>query len=412
GGGPGGVRGDRLARHPDHPRVPELLHPDAAAVAVRGGVRAVQHRLRLRAGPGAVRDRARVHRAAAAPLGRADRGGLTGHERRIDQTATLRGSFPACAAPHRGWVTEMAVLTQHPARRRARGRTGVPEASRHVADRRRAGQRRFLSFVATHAVLLALTVMFCAPVLFVFLTAVMTDDQALTADLWPRQWVWSNFGTLFSQAPMLTWLRNTMTYALAATGLMLVSSVPVAYALARFRFRGRRFALLAVIATMMLPPQVGSVPLYVLWARWHLTGTLWPLIIPLLFGDAFSIFLLRQFLVSLPSEYADAARVDGCGELGVLLRVVLPMMRPALAAVALFQFFYSWNGYYGPLLYVGEVPEHWTLSVGLASFRGVHHVQWNLTMAATLLVMAPVNVAFLLAQRVFVEGVTLTGVKG
>jgi multiple sugar transport system permease protein len=152
--------------------------------------------------------------------------------------------------------------------------------------------------------------------------------------------------------------------------------------------------------------------MYVLWARYHLTGTLWPLVVPMLFGDAFSIFLLRQFMVSLPPEYADAARIDGCGELGVLLRVVLPMMRPALAAVALFQFFYCWNDYYGPLLYVGETPANWTLSVGLASFRGVHHVQWNLTMAATMLVMLPVIVVFLLAQRVFVEGVTLTGVKG
>jgi multiple sugar transport system permease protein len=313
----------------------------------------------------------------------------------------------------------MAVLTQRPAPGRHGGRrpvrwgaAGVPEASRHVAGARRARRRRFLSFVATHAVLLALTIIFCAPVVFVFLTALMTDRQALTADLWPHQWVWSNFATLFDQAPMLTWLRNTMVYALAATALMLVSSVPVAYALARFRFPGRRVALLAVIATMMLPPQVVAVPLYVLWARYHLTGTLWPLVVPMLFGDAFSIFLLRQFMVSLPPEYADAARMDGCGELGVLLRVMLPMMRPALAAVALFQFFYCWNDYYGPLLYVGETPANWTLSVGLASFRGVHHVQWNLTMAATLLVMLPVIVVFLLAQRVFVEGVTLTGVKG
>jgi multiple sugar transport system permease protein len=240
----------------------------------------------------------------------------------------------------------------------------------------------------------------------------MTDDQALTADMWPHRWVWSNFVEVFRAAPMLTWLRNTMVYAVLATGLMLLSSIPVAYALARFRFRGRRLALVLVVATMMLPPQVVVVPLYIVWARYHLTGTLAPLIIPMVFGDAFSIFLLRQFLLTVPGEYADAARVDGCGELGVLLRVVLPMMRPAVAAVALFQFFYAWNDYFGPLLYVGEQPGSWTLSVGLASFRSVHHVQWNLTMAATLLVMAPVLVVFAFAQRAFIEGVTLTGVKG
>src|SRR5439155_10980779 len=180
----------------------------------------------------------------------------------------------------------MAVLTQRPVRRTARRHGGagrLPEASRYVADRRRARRHRLLSFVATHAIALALAVMFAAPVVFVFLTSVMTDRQALTSDLWPHQWVWSNYSALFSQAPMWTWLRNTMVYALAATALMLISSIPVAYALARFRFAGRRFALLAVIATMMLPPQVVAVPLYVMWSRYHLTGTLWPLIVPMVF---------------------------------------------------------------------------------------------------------------------------------
>jgi multiple sugar transport system permease protein len=163
---------------------------------------------------------------------------------------------------------------------------------------------------------------------------------------------------------------------------------------------------------MMLPPQVVVVPMYVVWARMHLTGTLWPLILPMACGDAFSIFLLRQFLLTVPSDYLDAARVDGCSELRILTRVVLPMMRPAVVAVALFQFFYAWNDYYGPLVYVGENPDHWTLAIGLASFRGLHHVQWNLTMAASTLFMLPVIILFFLAQRVFIEGVTLTGVKG
>ncbi|WP_407920950.1 carbohydrate ABC transporter permease [Actinomadura logoneensis] len=209
---------------------------------------------------------------------------------------------------------------------------------------------------------------------------------------------------------MVRWTLNSVLYAGLSTLFVLVSSIPVAYALARFRFRLRSAALVVVIATMMLPPQVTMVPLYIVWARFHLTGTLWPLILPGLFGDAFSIFLLRQFLVSIPGEYADAARVDGCGELRTMLRVVLPMARPAIAAVALFQFFYCWNDYVGPLVYAD--PGHATLAVGLASFRAAHHVEWNLTMAATLLTILPVLIVFFLAQRVFVQGVTLTGVKG
>ena len=284
--------------------------------------------------------------------------------------------------------------------------------SAHVARRRRRSRQRRLTWVATHAIAIAVALMFILPLVFVLLTALMSDNQALTSELWPKHWQWSNFREVFRQAPMLTWLGNSVMYAGLATFFTLVSSVPVAYALARIRFRGRRFILLAVIGTMMLPPQVTVVPLYIVWARLHLTGTLWPLILPTLFTDAFSVFLLRQFLVGIPQEYVDAARCDGCGEFRILLRVIIPMIKPALAAVGLFEFFYAWNDYYGPFVFSSENPDNWTLSLGLASFRGLHHVQWNLTMAATLLVTLPVLVVFLFAQRAFIEGVTLTGVKG
>jgi multiple sugar transport system permease protein len=155
-----------------------------------------------------------------------------------------------------------------------------------------------------------------------------------------------------------------------------------------------------------------SVPLYVLWARLHLTGTLWPLILPYFLVDAFSIFLLRQFFLTVPQSYLDAARVDGCGDLRTLLRVLLPMTRPGIAAVSLFCFMYTWNDYFGPLLYAGENPDQWTLSLALASFRGAHQVQWNLTMAATVVVMLPVILLFVFAQKSFVRGITFTGVKG
>jgi multiple sugar transport system permease protein len=163
---------------------------------------------------------------------------------------------------------------------------------------------------------------------------------------------------------------------------------------------------------MMLPEQVTIIPVYVLFAKLHLVGTLWPLILPNWLGDAFSIFLLRQFFLTIPSEYADAARIDGCGELRVLTSVYLRLAKPAIAAVSLFLFFACWNDFFGPLIYTGETPANWTLSLGLSQFRTVHHVDWNLTMAATLLFMAPVIAVFFAAQKVFIEGVTLSGVKG
>ncbi|MBC2901013.1 carbohydrate ABC transporter permease [Streptomyces cupreus] len=276
-----------------------------------------------------------------------------------------------------------------------------------------ARRRALLEWIAVHALGVAAALFFTLPFVFVVLTSLMSDEQALTRDLVPDTWQWDNYRRVLDTPGFLTWWRNTLLYAGLGTVLTVVSSLPVAYALAKFRFRGRNLSLMLVIAMMMLPPQVVIIPMYLFWAKQlDLSGTLWPLIIPMAFGDAFSIFLLRQFLLTIPNEYLDAARVDGCGELRTMLRVVVPMAKPGIAAVALFQFFYAWNDYFGPQIYASENPGAWTLSYGLESFKGAHHTDWNLTMAATVLVMAPVILVFFFAQKAFVEGVTLTGVKG
>ena len=285
----------------------------------------------------------------------------------------------------------------------------TPDTTSERAARRRA----LLEWIAIHSLGVAAALFFVLPFVFVFLTSLMSDSQALSRDLIPHTWEWGNYRKVFATPGFLIWWKNTLFYAVAGTALTVVSSIPVAYALAKFRFRGRNVALMLVISMMMLPPQVIIIPMYLFWAKQlDLSGTLWPLIIPMAFGDAFSIFLLRQFLMTVPNEYLDAARVDGCGDLRTLLKVVLPMARPGIAAVALFQFFYAWNDYFGPQIYASENAGAWTLSYGLESFKGMHHTDWNLTMAATVLVMAPVILVFFFAQKAFVEGVTLTGVKG
>jgi multiple sugar transport system permease protein len=277
---------------------------------------------------------------------------------------------------------------------------------------RRARQQRRLRWIATHSLLIVLAVMFIAPIVFIALTALMTTHQALSPRLWPNPFRWSNFVDVFRQVPLLRYAANTMLYACGTVLGMLVSSVPAAYALSRLRWRGRDAAFVVVLAALLIPIQVLIVPQYVLFAKLHLVGSLWPLVIPNFFGDAFSIFLLRQFLLTIPEEYADAARVDGATEWQVMLRVILPLAKPAIAAAALFNFLYAWNDFFGPLLYTSESRAHWTLSLGLSQFRTLYQVQWNLTMAATLLMMLPVIILFFLAQKVFVQGVTLTGVKG
>jgi multiple sugar transport system permease protein len=212
-------------------------------------------------------------------------------------------------------------------------------------------RRRFLVAVADHSLLIAAALMFLAPFAFITLTALMTNDQALSPRLWPEPFRWDNFVDVFRTAPIWRYALNTFFYAGLATIGVLVSSIPVAYALSRLRWWGRDVVFVITLVALMLPVQVTIVPVYVLFAKLHLVGSLWPLILPNFLGDAFSIFLLRQFFLTIPEEYVDAARVDGCGELRIIVSVFLRLAKPAIAAVALFSFLYCFNDFFGPLLY-------------------------------------------------------------
>jgi multiple sugar transport system permease protein len=273
-------------------------------------------------------------------------------------------------------------------------------------------RRRFLTEVGNHAALIAVSIMFLLPMAFIVLTALMTDSQAKTPDFWPHPFQWGNFLDVFDRIPLLRYTLNTVTISTLATVGVVVSCIPVAYALSRMRWRGRNASFLVVLSTIMLPVQVTIVPLYILFVRFGWIGTMKPLIVPLFFGDAFTIFLLRQFFLTIPSELSDAARVDGASEFQIMTRVIVPLAKPAIAAVALFQFLYSWNDFFSPLLFLIQDPNKWTLSLALSEFRSQYHVEWNLTMAAAVLFVMPVIILFFLAQRAFIEGVTLTGTKG
>ena len=277
-----------------------------------------------------------------------------------------------------------------------------PEVRRH----------RFLMSVANHSVAIVLAVVFVTPFVFVLATALMTRHQALTGSFWPHPFQWGNFIRVFHFVPFARYAWNTVVYSVMATVGTVLSSIPVAYALSRMSWRGRQVAFLLVLATLALPSQVTIVPLYVIFVRIHWIGSLKPLIVPTFFGDAFTIFLLRQFFMTIPEELSEAARVDGASEFQILTRVIVPLAKPAIMAVALFQFLYSWNDFFGPLVFANT--HTWTLAVGLAEFSQVIHrsVLWNIQMAASILFMLPIIILFFLAQRAFMEGVTLTGIKG
>jgi multiple sugar transport system permease protein len=206
---------------------------------------------------------------------------------------------------------------------------------------------------------------------------------------------------------------NSTVVSLGSVAVVVLTSAMAAYPLARMRFRGRSVIFGLLVGSLMIPNAVILVPQYVLVQRLGWLSTYQGLIVPeAAMTFAFGVFLLRQFFLTIPDEYLDAARVDGCGEFRILTTVVLRLAKPAIVAVALFSVLYTFNDFFLPLLYTGENASNWPVSVGLSQYRNLHQVQWNLTMAATLVVMAPVIILFFLAQKAFVEGVTLTGVKG
>jgi multiple sugar transport system permease protein len=281
-----------------------------------------------------------------------------------------------------------------------------------IAARQRARRKRMLNSVARHSLLIAVAIVFLSPFIFVIFTSLMTRDQALTRAIWPHPFRFQNYADVLSNEPLLRWTWNTFLIAFISSVGVVISCAPPAYALSRMRFRGRNLVFLLVLSTMMLPIQVTIIPLYVLFSHLGWIGSLKPLIIPSFFGDAFSIFLLRQFFLTIPDALTDAARVDGASEIRLLLRIVMPLAKPALAAVFIFNFLYCWNDLFAPLLYLGANPDSYTVSLGLSEFRSSRHVDYELMMAACVLFTLPVTLLFFLAQRAFVEGVTVTGVKG
>jgi len=273
--------------------------------------------------------------------------------------------------------------------------------------------RRALLLVGRHAVLIGLALMFALPLLFMVLQSLMPITQAKTTALWPESLEWGNYRKVFDRIPLATYFVNTLKVCVVATIGTMVSCVPVAYAFSHLRWRGRTAVFVLVLSTMMLPYQVLFVSQYEIFTSLGWINSILPLTVPAFFADAFSIFLLRQFFLTLPTEVMDAARIDGASEFGVLARVVVPMARPGIMAVAIFQFLFSWSDFFGPNIYLAD-DKSLTMAVGLVRFNTAlaKTGESNLTMAASVVFVLPILVVFFFAQKVFIEGVTLTGTKG
>jgi multiple sugar transport system permease protein len=275
----------------------------------------------------------------------------------------------------------------------------------------------------THLALATICTAAALPFIWMLLTSLKTADNAMVfpPQWWPHPFRWANYHDIFvvgANIDFLLWTRNTLIIAVLSVSGTVISSSIVAYGFAKIKFVGRGPLFAMMLATMMIPFPVVMASLFTMY-RWlgdH-TGTAWigtfkPLWVPAWFGSAFNIFLLRQFYTTLPDELSEAARIDGCSEIGIFLRVILPLARPALAVVALFSFMGTWNDYLGPLIYL-QRPEQFTLALGLTNLNSQHNgTPWHILMAASVMVILPVLVLFFLAQKTFIEGIATTGMKG
>lgn len=284
----------------------------------------------------------------------------------------------------------------------------------HEHDRSTVG--KIVRSGAVYAFLAAVSLAFLIPLAWM-LSVSLQDVRGVFAQpfIWiPAQPRWENYSEVATLIPLGRYLLNTVIVtALVLIGTLLSCSL-VAYGFSRIRFRGRTLLFGLCLATMMLPGQVTMIPLYILFSRLGWVDTLWPLIVPAFFGSPFYIFLLRQFFLTIPREYDEAARLDGAGRFRIYWSIILPLARPALITVALFTFIGTWNDFFTPLIYINS-PENATLTLGLNMLKsqivGTGMTQWHLLMAAACMVMVPNILLFMLGQKYLVKGIAMGGMR-
>ncbi len=273
--------------------------------------------------------------------------------------------------------------------------------------------RNILSKVLTYLVIAVLGVLFAFPLLWMFTVSHSTPEQVAQPGirLIPDQFRWQNYEFALTLMPFGQYAWNTIK----VTGLTLfgglLSSSLVAFAFARLRVPGKDQMFGLVLATVTLPPMVTMIPLFIIFKNFGWYDTLYPLIVPAFFGNAFYIFLIRQFFLTIPYELEEAAKIDGCSPFRIYWQIIMPLSKPALVSVAVLSFVQHWNDFMTPLIYLNSVEQR-TLALGLATFTNVWGVDIVALMAASTTVLLPVLVIFFIAQRYFVQGVVMSGIKG
>ncbi|MEU0935399.1 carbohydrate ABC transporter permease [Embleya sp. NPDC005971] len=274
------------------------------------------------------------------------------------------------------------------------------------------GRRRLLPFSPWHLLLAPLSLLFALPLVWLALSSVMTNAEInrFPPALWPSGIHLGGYRYVLGNAMFPRWFMNSLIVSAVAVASNLVFGALGGYAFARMRFAGSRTLMVAMLATMAIPFQLTMIPTFLIMKRLGLIDTLGALIIPSLVTP-FAVFMLRQFFLSLPRELEEAAWIDGCSRLRVLILIVLPLSRPALSTVAVLTFLTTWNDLTWPLIAINHDTQY-TLQLGLTTFQGQHHTQWAAVMAGNVITVFPVLLAFLGAQKAFIQSITSSGLKG
>lgn len=267
--------------------------------------------------------------------------------------------------------------------------------------------------IAPHLVLGVCALLFALPILVMVFSSLKTPEELARNPyaLFPETWRWQNYADAMSAVPWWRYLFNSLLLCAGSVIGTTLSCSLVAWSLAWIPWRGRHWTFVLVVATMLLPWQITMIPRFALISWVGLYDSLWAIILPCFLGDAFYIFLLRQFFRTIPRELLDAGRVDGLGHWGLFWRIGLPLSKPAIATVAIFQFVATWNDFSGPLLYLDD-PDKFPLAYGLERFVSSYGDQTHLLLAAAVMFTIPMIVLFFLAQRTFIQGIATSGVKG
>lgn len=289
-----------------------------------------------------------------------------------------------------------------------------PDATAVAAARARARTRRRAKELFLYTVLITLSIIYLLPLYWMISTSLKKTGSEM---VFPPQWfpnpvVWTNYVDVFQQVPVVLYIRNSVIIAGVATFFGVLTASLAGYGFARIRFPGRDFFFACCIASLMLPEIVTLIPEFILFRRLGWVNTFYPLIVPWsLAGSAFAVFLFRQYCMTIPLELDEAARVDGANTFQIWWVIILPLSKAVLATLAILSFTHHWNEFLRPLIYLGR-PELRTLAIGLRAFRGEYQLAWNYMMAVALIMLIPILVLFFVAQRQFVQGIVMTGIKG